>query len=86
MPETRRARHDNDGHQINGRSWCLELINGVPETQVRVEKMGETLIFNVSNPTLELFRPAAASSQSVTNRAERPSLAGWHSSGSQRWS
>ncbi|MDG6078067.1 alpha/beta hydrolase [Erythrobacter litoralis] len=31
---------------------------GVPETQVRVEEMGETLIFNVSNPTLELFRPA----------------------------
>lgn len=30
----------------------------VPETQVRVEEMGETLIFNVSNPTLELFRPA----------------------------
>ncbi|MCA0978839.1 alpha/beta hydrolase [Qipengyuania flava] len=29
-----------------------------PETQVRVEEMGETLIFNVSNPTLELFRPA----------------------------
>jgi acetyl esterase/lipase len=31
---------------------------GVPETQVRVEEMGETLIFNVSNPTLELVRPA----------------------------
>lgn len=31
---------------------------GVPETQVRVEEMGEPLIFNVSNPTLELFRPA----------------------------
>ena len=30
----------------------------VPETQVRVEEMGETLIFNVSTPTLELFRPA----------------------------
>ena len=30
----------------------------LPETQVRVEEMGETLIFNVSNPTLELFRPA----------------------------
>lgn len=31
---------------------------GVPETQVRVQEMGETLISNVSNPTLELFRPA----------------------------
>ena len=31
---------------------------GVPETQVRVEEMGETLIFNVSTPTLELFHPA----------------------------
>lgn len=30
----------------------------VPETQVRVEEMGEKLIFNVSTPTLELFRPA----------------------------
>ncbi|MEL7736807.1 alpha/beta hydrolase [Citromicrobium bathyomarinum] len=30
----------------------------VPETQVHVEEMDETLIFNVSNPTLELFRPA----------------------------
>ena len=33
----------------------------VPETQVRVEEMGETLIFNVSSPTLELFRPAPGS-------------------------
>lgn len=31
---------------------------GSPETQVRVEEMVETLIFNVSTPTLELFRPA----------------------------
>ena len=30
----------------------------LPETQVRVEEMGETLIFNVSTPMLELFRPA----------------------------
>ena len=31
---------------------------GVPESRVR-QKTGETLIFNVSEPTLELFRPAA---------------------------
>lgn len=31
---------------------------GVSETQVKSDEMDETLIFNVSNPTLELFRPA----------------------------
>ena len=33
-------------------------VLSVPETQVRAEELGETLIFNVSHPTLELFRPA----------------------------
>lgn len=31
---------------------------GVPESQDRVGESGETLVFNVSDPTLELFRPA----------------------------
>ena len=31
---------------------------GVPETQAKVGGTGDTLIFNVNEPTLELFRPA----------------------------
>lgn len=31
---------------------------GVPETRAKLSKRGETIIFNVSDPTLELFRPA----------------------------
>ena len=31
---------------------------GVPETQAKVDGTGDTMIFNVSDPTLELFRPA----------------------------
>lgn len=31
---------------------------GVPETQAKVNGTGNTMIFNVSDPTLELFRPA----------------------------
>ena len=31
---------------------------GVPETRDRLAETGETMIFNVSDPTLELFRPA----------------------------
>lgn len=30
---------------------------GVPESQSRLDPTGETMIFNVSNPTLELFAP-----------------------------
>lgn len=32
---------------------------GVPETNSTLSETGETMIFNVSDPTLELFRPAA---------------------------
>lgn len=31
---------------------------GVPETREKLSETGETMIFNVSDPTLELFRPA----------------------------
>lgn len=31
---------------------------GVPESRDRIGETGETMIFNVSDPTLELFRPA----------------------------
>ncbi|WP_179947967.1 alpha/beta hydrolase [Thiomonas intermedia] len=31
---------------------------GVPETRAKLSKGGETILFNVSDPTLELFRPA----------------------------
>lgn len=39
---------------------------GAPETRVTVEEMGETLIFNVGNPTLELFRPAPGTANGTT--------------------
>ncbi|HZV10240.1 MAG TPA: alpha/beta hydrolase, partial [Novosphingobium sp.] len=37
----------------------------VPETRDRLAETGETMIFNVSNPTLELFRPARPNGTAV---------------------
>lgn len=38
---------------------------GVPETRAKVGEGGEAMIFNVSAPTLELFRPAHANGTAV---------------------
>jgi len=38
---------------------------GVPETRDRLADTGEVMIFNVSDPTLELFRPARANGTAV---------------------